>query len=186
MEDEIYDDLTQSFDNAYAALRRELARVRTGRANVNVLDSVKVPYYGVPTPLNQVANLQTPDPRQITIKPWEKNMLKEIERAIQTANLGLNPNNDGTLLRIEIPALTEESRRKKVKQVGDAGEKAKISIRNARRDANSMLDQLEKDGDLTEDDLHRAKKKVQDLTDKGVSKVDEIIKKKSDELMAIG
>lgn len=185
MEDEIYDDLTQNFDNAFAALRRELARVRTGRANVNLLDSVKVPYYGVPTPLNQVANLQTPDPRQISIKPWEKNMLKEIERAIQTANLGLNPNNDGTLIRIEIPALTEERRKQLAKQVGDHGENAKISVRNARRDANSMLDQLEKDSDITEDDMHRGKKKVQDLTDAAVAKVDSIIKKKTDELLEI-
>ncbi len=185
MENEIYDELTQNFDNAYAALRRELARVRTGRANVNVLDSVKVPYYGVPTPLNQVANLQTPDPRQITIKPWEKNMLKEIERAIQTANLGLNPNNDGTLIRIDIPALTEESRKKKVKQVGESGENAKISVRNARRDANSMFDQLEKDKEITEDDLHRAKKKVDEMTKEAVDKIDAIIEKKSTELMEI-
>lgn len=185
MEDDIYDDLNQSFDNAFLALRRELARVSTGRANVNVLDSVKVPYYGVPTPLNQVANLQTPDPRQITIKPWEKNMLKEIERAIQTANLGFNPQNDGTLIRISIPPLTEESRKKKVKRVGDHGENAKISIRNARRDANSLLDGLEKDGDITEDDLHRGKKKVQDLTDAAVNKVSAIIEKKSAELMEI-
>lgn len=185
MEDEIYDELNQAFDNAYAALRRELARVRTGRANVNVLDSVKVPYYGVPTPLNQVANLQTPDPRQITIKPWEKNMLKEIERAIQTANLGLNPNNDGTLIRIDIPPLTEESRKKKVKQVGESGESAKVSVRNARRDANSLLDQLESDSEITEDQLHRGKKKVQDLTDAAITKIDNIIDRKSKELMEV-
>jgi len=185
MDDEIYEDLTANFENAFAALRRELARVSTGRANVNVLDSVKVPYYGVPTPLNQVANLQTPDPRQISIKPWEKNMLKEIERAILTANLGFNPQNDGTLLRINIPALTEESRKKKVKQVAEHGENAKISLRNARRDANTLLDQLEKDSDITEDDLHRGKAKVQELTDESVARVDAIIKKKSAELMEI-
>lgn len=185
MEDEIYDELNESFENAYAALRRELARVRTGRANVNVLDGIKVPYYGQPTPLNQVANLQTPDPRQITVKPWEKSMLKEIERAIQSANIGLNPNNDGTIIRLEIAALTEERRKELAKQVGTHGEAAKVSIRNARRDANSMLDTLQKDGDITEDQMHRGKKKVQDLTDEAVAKVDKIIQKKEAELMEV-
>lgn len=185
MEDEIYSDLNDNFENAYKALKRELARVSTGRANINVLDSVKVTYYGQPTPLNQVANLQTPDARQITIKPWEKSMLKEIERAIQTANLGFNPNNDGTLIRIDIPALTEERRREKTKKVGEHGENAKISVRNARRDANSMLDQLESDKDITEDQLHRGKKKVQDMTDAAIARIDSIIEKKSAELMEV-
>jgi len=185
MEDEIYDDLNTSFDKAYAALRRELARVRTGRANVNILDSVKVPYYGQPTPLNQVANLQTPEPRLITIKPWEKTMLKEIERALQTANLGLNPSNDGTLIRLAIPQLTEDRRKALARDVNNRGEDAKVSIRNARRDANGMLEQLEKDGELTEDDMHRGKKKVQDLTNAAVSTVEGIIKKKEAELMEV-
>lgn len=185
MDDDIYDDLNTNFDKAFASLRRELARVRTGRANVNILDGVKVPYYGQPTPLNQVANLQTPEPRLITIKPWEKTMLKEIERALQTANLGLNPSNDGTIIRLAIPQLTEERRKKLAKDVGQRGEDAKVSIRNARRDANSLLEELEKDGDLTEDDLHRGKKKVQDLTDAAIGKVNAIIKKKEEELMEV-
>lgn len=185
MEDAIYDDLKTSFENARAALKRELARVRTGRANINVFDSVKVPYYGQPTPLNQVANLQTPDPRQITIKPWEKSMLKEIERAIQTANLGFNPSNDGTIIRIEVAAPTEEKRKQLAKEVGDHGENAKVSIRNARRDANSLLDQLEKDKDISEDQLHRGKKKIQEMTDEAVGKIDAIVKKKTEEIMEV-
>lgn len=185
MEDEIYEDLNSNFEKAYGALRRELARVRTGRANVNALDRIRVSYYGQPTPLNQVAQLAVPEPRMITIKPWEKNMLKEIEKAIQTSDLGINPNNDGKLIRLVFPDLTEERRKKLVKVVKDHGENAKIALRNARRDANSLLEGLEKDSDITEDDLHRGKAHVQKLTDAAVAKVDSIIGKKQAELEEI-
>lgn len=185
MEDEIYSELNEKFEDAYRALRRELARVRSGRANVNILDSVRVSYYGQPTPLNQVANLQVPEPRMITIKPWEKSMLSEIEKAIQQANLGFNPSNDGTLLRLAIPPLTEDRRKQLVRQVKEHGENARVSARNARRDANALFDGLEKDGDLSEDGMHRAKKEVQSLTDEAIKKIDAIIAKKEEELMDI-
>ncbi|MCB9541958.1 MAG: ribosome recycling factor [bacterium] len=185
MEDEIYADLNESFENAYAALRKELARVRSGRANTNLLDGIRVSYYGQPTPLNQVANLSVPEPRLITIKPWEKNMLGEIEKAIQQANLGINPNNDGVLIRLVIQPLTEERRKQFVKQVREHGEAARVSARNARRDANTLLDGLQKDGDISEDDMHRAKKRVQDHTDEAIKKIDEILAKKEAELMEI-
>ena len=159
--------------------------MRTGRANVNALDRIRVPYYGQPTPLNQVAQLAVPEPRMITIKPWEKNMLKEIERAIQTSDLGINPSNDGKLIRLVFPDLTEERRKKLAKVVKDNGEKAKVAVRNARRDANSTFDELEKESEITEDDLHRSKANVQTLTNAAIAKVDEIVGKKQAELQEI-
>lgn len=185
MEDEIYEDLKGSFEKTFGALRRELSRVRSGRANVNLLDNVKVPYYGEPTALSQVASLQVPEPRMITIKPWEKPMLKEIERAIQQSNLGITPSNDGTLIRLSVPPLTEDRRRELAKQVVKLGENGKVSARNARRDANAMLKALQKDGDLTEDDLKRALDQVQTLTDEAVKQLDQIVKTKEEELMEV-
>ena len=135
MEEDIYEDLKDSFEKAFSALRRELARVRSGRANVNLLDNIRVPYYGQPTPLTQLASLQVPEPRMITVKPWEKNLLQDIERAIHQSDLGINPTNDGTLIRLVVPALTEERRKKLVKQVQGHGENAKLATRNSRRDA---------------------------------------------------
>ncbi len=185
MLDEIQEDLEANFKKAFDALSRELARVRSGRANINLLDNIRVPYYGQPTPLSQMAALQVPEPRMITIKPWESNLLKDIERAILQSDLGLTPSNDGTLIRLHIPPLTEDRRRDLVKQVKAHGEDAKISIRNSRRDANSTLKDLEKDSDITEDDLQRGLKVVQDLTDAAVAKVDAIITKKEAELMEV-
>lgn len=185
MEDEIYEELKQSNDDAVGALKRELGRVRTGRASTALLEGVRVNYYGQPTPLNQVANLQVPEPKVIMIKPWEKGMAGEIEKAIHQANLGLNPSNDGAILRVVVPDLTEERRRDIVKQVKDLGETAKVSVRNARRDANTMLDSLEKDGDISKDDCFRGKKRVQDMTDAAVGEIDALISKKESEVMEI-
>lgn len=183
--DEIYELLGMEFENAYDRLRRELSRVRSGRANPNLLDNIRVSYYGQPTPLNQVAAIQVPEARLMTIKPWEANLLKDIERAIQASDLGLNPSNDGTLIRLAIPALTEESRKKLVKQVQQSGENAKIGVRNARRDANASLKTAEKDSDITEDDLARGLKKVQTLTDEAVAKIEAIIKAKEADLLEV-
>ena len=185
MEDEIYLDLKGSFEKTFGALRRELSRVRSGRANINILDTVKVEYYGELTALSQVASLQVPEPRMITVKPWEKTMLKDIERAIQQSNLGITPSNDGTVVRLSIPPLTEERRRDLSKEVHRHGENGRISIRNSRRDANAMLKSLQKDGDLTEDDLKRALDQVQTLTDDAIKQLDEIVKVKDDELMEV-
>lgn len=185
MEEELYEDLKASFEKTFGALRRELSRVRSGRANVNLLDNVKVPYYGEPTAISQVASLQVPEPRMITIKPWEKTMLKEIERAIQQSNLGITPSNDGTVIRLSVPPLTEERRRELARQVQKHGENGKVSVRNSRRDANAMLKALQKDGDLTEDDLKRALDRVQTLTDEAVKQLDDIVGNKEEELMEV-
>ncbi|MBW2478258.1 MAG: ribosome recycling factor [Deltaproteobacteria bacterium] len=167
------------------ALKRELGKVRTGRASLSIIDDVKVDYYGTPTPLNQVGTLAVPEPRMITIQPWEKNLIPEIEKAILKADLGLNPASDGQLVRLVFPPLTEERRKEMVKQVKRIGEDAKIAVRNSRRDANDALKKLEKDKEISEDELKRAEKDVQDLTDSFVEKVDQIVAEKEKDLMEI-
>ena len=183
--DEIYEDLTSSFEQIYTALRRDLSRVRTGRASASILDGVKVDYYGSPTEISQVAAIQIPEARMITIKPWEANLLKDIERAIINASLGLAPSSDGTIIRISVPPLTEERRRDLAKQVTQFGEQAKVSARNHRRDANTMLKEMQKDGDISEDDLQRGLKIVQGHTDTSVSTIDGIVSKKQDEIAEV-
>ncbi len=174
-----------AMDKAIKALRRDMARVRTGRASISLLDDVMVDYYGNPTPLSQVASLSVPEPRLITIQPWEKNLIPDIERAIFKADLGLNPSSDGQLIRLPIPALTEERRKEMAKQVRKMGEDARISIRNARREANETLKLLEKDKEITADDLKQGEKEVQQLTDDFVAKVDTAVKEKEQELLEI-
>lgn len=159
--------------------------MRTGRASTSILDGIRVDYYGTPTPLSGVANLNSPEPRLITIKPWDKGTLKDIEKAIREANIGLNPMNDGELIRLPFPPLTEERRRDIAKQVKSKGEEHKVAIRNVRREANEMLKDLLKDKSITEDDLKRATERVQKETDAGVLKVDEIIAKKEKEVMEV-
>jgi ribosome recycling factor len=185
MINDILQDLNNSFEKTYESLRRDLGRVRTGRANVHLLDGIRVSYYGQPTPLNQVANLQTPEPRMITIKPWDATVLKEIERAIRQSDLGLNPANDGNMIRLSIPPLTEERRKELVKQVRGYGEDAKVVARNHRRDANTLLKDAQKDGDITEDDLNKGLKEVQTRTDAAITKIDQIVADKEKELLDI-
>lgn len=182
---EILEEGRTSMEKAIKALRRDMARVRTGRASVSLLDEVKIDYYGTPTPLSQVANLSVPEPRLITIQPWEKNLISDIERAIYKSDLGLNPSSDGILIRLPIPALTEERRKEMAKQVRRMGEEAKISTRGARRDANETLKLLEKDKEINADDLKQGEKDVQQLTDDYVSKIDAIVKEKEQELMEL-
>jgi ribosome recycling factor len=172
-------------DKALDVLKRDLGKVRTGRASLSILDDVRVDYYGTPTPLNQVGTLSVPEPRMITIQPWEKNLIGEIEKAILKSDLGLNPTSDGQLVRLVFPPLTEERRKEMVKQVKRMGEDAKIAVRNARRDANDALKKLEKDKEISEDELKRSEKEIQDLTDEYVSKVDGIIADKESDLMEI-
>lgn len=179
------DDLKKRFQKSYEALTRELMRVRTGRASPTLLDGIRVNYYGQPTPLNQIANVQVPEARLITIKPWEANMVKEIERAILQSELGLNPANDGQIIRLSIPPLTADRRKELVKQVKKYAEEAKIQLRNHRRDVNASLTALKEGGKISEDDLTRALKKVQDETDAGVKHVDELIAAKEKELTEI-
>jgi ribosome recycling factor len=172
-------------DKAVEALRRDLSKVRTGRASVSILDDVRVDYYGTPTPLNQVGSLTVPEPRLITIQPWEKKLIPEIERAIQKADLGINPTSDGITIRLAFPPLTEERRKEMVKQVKKMGEEGKIAVRSARRDANEALKKLLKDKAISEDDEKRDEKEIQELTDDYVARIDKIVADKEKELLEI-
>ncbi len=185
MTDDVLNDFSARADQSLEALRRELSRLRTGRANLAMLDGIRVDYYGQSTPLNGVAALQVADPRLIVIKPWDKSMMQPIERAIQESSLGINPINDGEVIRLPIPPLTEERRREMTRQVRAKGEEFKVAIRNARRDAKDMLEELEKEKEISEDDRKRAQDKLQSLTDDRVSKVDAVVSAKEEELMQI-
>ena len=170
---------------ALESFKRDLSKVRTGRASLSLLDDIKVDYYGTPTPLNQVGSMAVPEPRMITIQPWEKNLIGEIEKAILKADLGLNPSSDGQVIRLVFPPLTEERRREMVKQVKRMGEDAKVGIRSVRREANDTLKKLEKDKDITEDEQKRGEKEIQDLTDDYVALVDKVIEEKEKDLMEL-
>jgi ribosome recycling factor len=185
MVNDIVKDLDGGIAKAHDALKKELAKVRTGRANLALIDGVRVDYYGTMTPLNQVASCSTPDARLIVIKPWEKKLCGAIEEAVRKAELGVNPSSDGEVVRIPIPALTEERRRDLTKVVKRMAEDAKVAIRNVRREANEMLKEYAKSGDITEDDEKQGQKKVQENVDKGVAKVDEILAKKEAEIMEV-
>ncbi len=185
MVDEVLNETRSAMDKAVKSLKRDMTKVRTGRASVSLLDDVRVEYYGVPTPLSQVATLSAPEPRLITVQPWEKNLLPEIEKALFKADLGLTPSSDGQLIRLPVPALTEERRREMVKIIKRMAEEAKISVRNARRDANDNLKMLEKEKEITEDDLKRSEKDVQQLTDQFVELIDSVVQKKEQEVMEV-
>jgi len=176
---------TAGMVKALESFRRDLSKVRTGRASLALLDDIRVDYYGTPTPLNQVAALAVPEPRLITIQPWEKNLAGEIEKAILKSDLGLNPSSDGQLIRLAFPPLTEERRKEMVKQVKRLGEEAKIAVRNIRREGNDALKKFEKEKEITEDDLKRGEKEVQDVTDDYVARVDKVITEKEKDLMEI-
>ena len=166
-------------------VKANFASVRAGRANAGVLDRITVEYYGTPTPLNQVAAVSSPDPRTLMIQPWDGTLLKAIEKAIQTSDLGINPQNDGRVIRLVFPQLTEERRKDLTKQVRKYAEDAKVAVRNIRRDAVDYVKKAQKKGELTEDDQKKAEKDIQDLTDKHVKKIDEMCAKKEKELMEI-
>lgn len=172
-------------DKAVEALKKDMTRVRTGRASTSLLDEVMVDYYGTPTPLNQVGTLSVPESRLITIQPWEKKLLPEIEKAIFKADIGLTPSSDGQLIRLVIPPMTEERRKEMGKLVRKMGEDAKVSARSARRDANDALKKLEKNKEISEDDQKRGEKEIQDLTDSYVVKIDELVAGKEKEIMVI-
>lgn len=185
MIDEVKSEASAGMEKSIDALKRDLGKVRTGRASLSLLDDVRVDYYGTPTPLSQVGTLAVPEPRLITIQPWEKNLIPEIEKAILKSDLGLNPMSDGQLIRLAFPPLTEERRKEMVKQVKRMGEDAKIGVRNVRRDANDTLKMMEKEKDISEDDQKRGTKDIQDLTDKFIKKVDDVVEAKEKELMEI-
>jgi ribosome recycling factor len=183
--DDILQECEVGMKRAIEAFQRDLSRVRTGRANLSLLDGIKVDYYGTPTPLNQVASLNVADARLITVKPWEKNMIPIIEKAIRSSDLGLNPVADSELVRLPIPPLTQERRKDLVKQIKKMTEEARVAVRGARRDANEMLKDAEKDGDVPEDAAKLCGKKIQDLTDRYIEQVDEVSGKKEKEILEV-
>ena len=166
-------------------LQSDYAAIRAGRANPHVLDKIKVDYYGTPTPIQQVGNISVPEARMIVIQPWEKSLLKAVEKAILTSELGINPNNDGNCIRLVFPEMTEERRKEVAKDVKKKGDAAKVAIRNIRRDANDTFKKMEKAGEMSEDDLKEATEKMQKLTDKMIEKVDKAVEEKTKEIMTV-
>jgi len=183
--EQVFKDIEKRMSNTIEVLKQEMASLRAGRANPALLDNVHVEYYGVPTPLNQVANISAPEPRMLRVQPWDKGIIGDVERAILKSDLGLNPNNDGNIIRISIPQLTQERRQDLVKVVKKNGEETKVSIRNVRRDANETLKKAEKNGDISEDDLRRYQDEVQEVTNKYTQQVDDVVNRKEAEIMEI-
>ncbi len=175
------DKMNKSLD----VLLSEYASIRAGRANPHVLDKLKVDYYGTPTPIQQVGNISVPEARMIVIQPWEKSLLKAIEKAILTSDLGINPTNDGTVIRLVFPELTEERRKQLAKDVKKKGEATKVAMRNIRRDANETFKKMEKAGEFSEDDQSLAEEKMQKITDKMIEKVDKAVETKTKEIMTV-
>ncbi len=185
MSDKIQAILEEKIEKSLESLRAELNSVRAGRANPALLDRVEVNYYGTPTPLKQLANISCPDPRTIMISPFDPKAVKEIEHAVQAANLGINPTNDGKVVRLAIPQVTEERRKELTKQVKAIGEEAKVSVRNLRRHANDEIKKEEKAGELTEDDVREDMDDVQKSVDQAIKDIDEIIAAKDKEIMEV-
>ncbi|MEE4359862.1 MAG: ribosome recycling factor [Desulfococcaceae bacterium] len=180
---ETFEETRERMEKSLASLEKELKRVRTGRASLALLDGVRVDYYGTPTPLNQMASLSVPESRQIAIQPWDVSVIKDIEKAILKTSLGLTPTNDGKLIRINIPPLTEDRRKELVKLVSKMGEDCKIAIRNIRRDTNELIKGFKKDGDIAEDNAFKAQDEVQKITDDFINRVSEICKEKEKEIL---
>ncbi|MFH0960601.1 MAG: ribosome recycling factor [Pseudomonadota bacterium] len=178
-------EMKLSMDKSIEALKKDLKRIRTGRASLALLDGMTPNYYGTPTPLNQLATLSIPEPRQIAIQPWDSQAVPEIEKAILKSDLGLNPMNDGKVIRVAIPPLTSERRKELVKLVKKMGEEFKVQIRNHRRDTNEILKDFKKEKEISEDDLHKAQERVQKTTDDYITKVDAVITEKESEIMEI-
>lgn len=185
MTKDVIASMKKNMEKTIDSLRKEYQKVRTGRASTALLEDIKVVYYDSPTPINQVAAMAVPEARVITIQPWEAKLLPLIEKAILNANIGLTPSNDGKLIRLSLPPLTEERRKEIVKQLKKMAEESKIAVRNIRRDAIDSLKKLEKDKKISEDDLKRAEKDVQDVTNGCIAKVDEVLAAKEKEVMEV-
>jgi ribosome recycling factor len=183
MKEKVFQNMESSMEKAIAAFQKELNRLRTGRASPALLEGIRVDYYGTPTPINQTASVNIPESRLIVIQPWDKSTIEPIEKAIQKANLGLSPTNDGQLIRISIPPLTEERRKELGKLAKKMAEECKIAVRNIRREANDSLKKLEKDKGISEDDYHRATEDVQKSTDKKIEQIDTIMEAKQKEIL---
>lgn len=180
-----FSEFTRKMDKTLEVLKDDFGAIRAGRANAKVLDRISVEYYGVETPIGQVGNIASPDARTLVIQPWDATLLKSIEKAIQVSDLGINPQNDGRVIRLIFPQLTEERRKELTKQVKNYGESSKVAVRNIRRDAMDYIKKLKKDSEITEDDQKKAEKDLQELTDKYIKKVDEACAVKEKELMEI-
>ena len=185
MPDMILMETEEKMEDRVKSLSHELSKIRTGRANPKMFDDVKVEYYGVLTPITQVGNIAVPEPTQIVIKPYDKNIVKDVEKSIMAANLGINPNNEGHQLRIVFPPLTTETRKELTKKVKKYGEEAKVSIRNYRREGNDAIKKLEKGHEISEDDSKGYQDDIQELTDLYITKVDEVCKAKEEDIMSI-
>jgi ribosome recycling factor len=185
MLDDIYAEADERMSKVIIVFQRELATLRAGRATPSLLDRIDVDYYGTTTPLNQLAGITAPEPRLLVIQPWDKQSLGEIEKAIQKSDLGLTPNNDGNVIRLSIPQLTEERRKELVKFVRKKAEESKVGIRNIRRDANESIKQLEKTSDISEDERRRAQDYIQEITDKKIVEIDETLELKEKEMMEV-
>lgn len=182
---EIQDESNRKMDHTLELLKGDLATVRTGRASIDILNPVMVDYYGTPTPLNQLATLATPDAQLITVTPFDRSAIKDVEKSIQAADLGLNPASDGSIIRVPVPVLTEERRKELAKHVKKLGEDGKIAIRNIRRDANDKLKAREKNKEISQDNEKMAHDKIQSVTDNHVKAIDELVKEKESELMTV-
>ena len=175
----------EKMNKTLESLNNDFGTIRAGRANPRVLDKIRVDYYGTPTPLQQVGNISVPEPRVLVIAPWEKNLIKPIEKAIQTSDLGINPTNDGKVIRLSFPELTEERRKELAKEVKKKGEAAKVAVRNIRRDANDSFKKLGKNSDVSEDEVKELEDQVQKLTDQYIKKVDKAVEEKSKEILTV-
>lgn len=185
MIDEVLSELATAITKAHEALKRDLSKLRTGRANSGMLEGIRVDYYGQSTPISQMASVAVPEPRMITVKPWEKNQVQAIERAIRESDLGFNPQTDGDLIRIPIPPLSEERRKDLAKLAKRNGEDCKVAIRKARHDAIDMLSDLKNEGEIGEDEQDRAKKKVEEVVSGGVSTVDQLVAAREKDIMEV-
>jgi len=181
----MFTDIEKRMEKTISALKSELATIRTGRANAALLDHVRISYYGSDVPVSQVGNISVPEPRMLLIAPWEKSMLSAIEKAIQVSDLGLNPSNDGEVIRLILPELNEERRKEFVKQVKQVGEKARVSVRNIRRDANDDVKKSEKADSLSEDEVKRMQDQVQKITDRFIAEVDLVIEHKEKDILTV-
>lgn len=185
MTKQVIDQTKDKMEKSVQAFSREIASIRAGRANASLLDKITVDYYGAPTPINQLAGVSTPEARLLVIQPYDKTALGDIEKAIMKSDLGISPSNDGSVIRLAIPALTEERRKDLAKLVKKEAEEAKVHVRNVRRDGNEDLKKLEKNGDITEDDLRSFQEDVQKLTDQYIAKIDDLAKEKENEIMEV-
>ncbi|SES78965.1 ribosome recycling factor [Anaerobranca gottschalkii] len=185
MINDIYSEMKERMTKAVEALKKEFASIRAGRASASLLDRITVDYYGVPTPIPQMASVTAPEARLLVIQPWDKNMISEIEKAIMKSDLGITPNSDGSVIRLVFPQLTQERRNELVKVVKKKGEEARVAVRNIRRDGNEMVKELEKANEISEDESRRAQEEIQKITDGFIKKIDEVILKKEQEIMEI-